>query len=143
MKVRNSDYKKDVEAIFTDAPFIKNLGIRLIEVEPGKCKAEVELTSGHLQHLGRVHGGVASSLAGHSALGAALSIVPAGDILVAPEFTFKMFRSAEMGILQARAHVIKSGALLVFAESEVFHLDGDVSHLVAKGAFTFTRVKKS
>ncbi len=142
MKVRNNEYQKDVAAVFDNALFIKNLGIKLVTIEPAFCKAEVELTPEHLQHLGRAHGGVISSLAGHAALGAAISIVPAGDILVAPEYTFKMFRGVEKGHLQARAHVLKSGALLIFVESEVFHLYGGKTHLVAKGSFTFTRVQK-
>jgi len=141
MKVRNKRYKEDVAEVFDKATFIRNLGIRLVEVTPGMCRAEVSVVADHLQHLGRVHGGVVSSLAGHAALGAAISVVPAGDILVAPEFNFTMFRSVDSGRLEARATVLKSGALLVFVESEVVSLQGEDVSLTAKGSFTFTRAQ--
>ena len=141
MKVRNNNYKQDVEAVFREATFIRELGIQLVNVEPGLCLAEVQVVPAHLQHLNRVHGGVISSLAGHAALGAAISVASEGDVLVAPEFTFQMFRGVESGVLQAKAQVIKGGALLIFTEAEVFYNDTTGEHLVAKGNFTFTRAR--
>lgn len=143
MKVRNVDYERDVHKVFENARFIRELGIRCTDVGVGSCRAEVRVVPGHLQHLDRVHGGVISSLAGHAALGAAISVVPAGDILVAPEFSFTMFRAVDSGLLQARATVIKAGAVLVFTESEIFHVEEGKTHMVAKGTFTFTRVKQA
>ncbi|WP_035245633.1 PaaI family thioesterase [Desulfogranum mediterraneum] len=140
MKVRNPEYAQDVAAVFSGAPFIRELGVELEAVEPGCCRARVQVRPDHLQHLGRVHGGVISSLAGHAALGAAISVVPRGEVLVAPEFTFKMFRGVDSGLLQARATVVKSGAVLVFAESEVFSCTQERRQLLAKGSYTFTRV---
>ena len=141
MQVRNNNYKKDVEAVFLEATFIRELGIQLVNVEPGRCLAEVQVIPAHLQHLNRVHGGVISSLAGHAALGAAISVASEDDVLVAPEFTFQMFRGVESGLLQARAQVIKGGALLIFTEAEVFCNGTAGEHLVAKGNFTFTRAR--
>lgn len=141
MKARNNNYKKDVEAVFREATFIRELGIQLVDVEPGKCLAEVQVIPAHLQHLHRVHGGVISSLAGHAALGAAISVASKGEVLVAPEFTFQMFRGVDSGLLQTRAQVIKGGALLIFTEAEVFYNDTAGEHLIAKGNFTFTRAR--
>ncbi len=142
MKVRNERYEQDVAEVFDKATFIRNLGIHLLEVSPGKCSAGVLVVDEHLQHLGRVHGGVISSLAGHAALGAAISVVPGGEIMVAPEFTFTMFRSVNSGKLEGRAKVLKSGALLVFVEAEVFSVEDEQSLLIAKGSFTFTRANQ-
>lgn len=142
MKVRNANYEYDVHSVFDNARFIRELGIQCTDVGAGSCRAEVTVQPQHLQHLDRVHGGVVSSLAGHAALGAAISVVPEGEILVAPEFTFKMFRAVDSGLLQARATVIKAGAVLVFTESEILQLDENTTHMVAKGTFTFTRVKR-
>lgn len=141
MKVRNSNYMQDVETVFREATFIRELGIKLVTVEPGRCLAEVEVIPAHLQHLHRVHGGVISSLAGHAALGAAISVAAEGDVLVAPEFTFQMFRGVDSGLLQTTAQVIKGGALLIFTEAEVFYNDAAGEHLIAKGNFTFTRAR--
>lgn len=139
MEVRNSRYAEEVAAVFRDAVFIRDLGIVLAGVGPGWCKAEVEVVAGHRQHLGRVHGGVLSSLAGHAALGAALSVAAAGDVLVAPEFNFRLFRAVASGRLLARATVIKSGALLIFVDADVYLEHAEQELLVARGSYTFTR----
>ncbi len=137
MQVRNLEYATAVQGVFLNAPFVHQLGVRLESVKPGICRARLEITSHHLQHLGRIHGGVISTLAGHTALGAAMSVASPEVILVSPDQNLKLFRSADNGTLQAVATVIKAGAMLIFVESEVFLLAAQPL-LLAKGSFTFT-----
>ena len=139
MEARDPDYQQAVEAVFTDAQFVADMRILLDGVTPGRCQASVELSDQHRQHLGLVHGGVIMTLAGHAALGAALSIAEAGAPLVLPSYSMNMMRGAKSGKLGAEAIVVKAGAALTFVESEVYAEPDGKRQLLAKGSFTFAR----
>lgn len=136
MQALNPDFEADVGKIFADAPCVTNLDIRLISVEPGSCEAALEVSTKHLQHLGRIHGGVVTTLAGHTALGAAMSVASSSAVLVSPDFKMTMLRGSESGELRACARVLKTGGALTFVEVDVINDVENVSKLVAKGSFT-------
>ena len=136
MQALNSDYKVAVKEAFADATFVTNLDIRLISVDPGRCDAALDVSSKHLQHLGRVHGGVVTTLAGHTALGAAMSVASSTAMLVSPDFKMTMLRGCNSGELHASARVLKTGGALTFVEVEIVNNTGKISKLIAKGSFT-------
>ena len=74
---RELDVKALIGRGFGDAPFVHENGIRLADIGPGWCEAEMDITPHHLQHLGVVHGGVLMTIADHCA-GAAAETVRAG-----------------------------------------------------------------
>ena len=139
MKARNPDFETVARSAFSDAPFVSGLGIELVTIEPGRCDAGLDLTPNHLQHLGVVHGGVVTTLAGHAALGAAISFAESGASLVSPSFNMNLLRSAHEGRLVAEAHVISGGITLIVVEIEVHNLVADSRNLVAKASFTYVR----
>lgn len=137
MKTRNPDFKAAVEHIFTAANFINLLGIKLKEAKAGCCEAELELGPAHQQHLGRIHGGVLVTLAGHTATGAATSLIEAGKAVVALEFKINILRSITAERLLCRAQVLMSGSKALVAEAEVFDGPDATAKLGAKAMFTF------
>lgn len=137
MKAKNPDFKAAVEHIFNAASFISLLGIKLEEVKEGFCAAGVELTDSHRQHLGRIHGGVVSTLAGHAATGAATSLIQADKVVVAMEFKINLLRSILNDRLFCRAQVLMPGSKSVVAEAEVFDGADATGKMVAKGMYTF------
>ena len=140
MKTCNPEITTAVQSVFSDAQFVSNLGINLMTVEPGRCDADLELTPDHLQHLGVVHGGVVTTLAGHAALGAAMSIAESsGPPLVTPNFNMNLLRSARAGRLVAEARVVAGGVTLIVVDVEVLNPDAGSRKLVAKATFTFAR----
>jgi len=86
MKIRNPEFKARVQRMFTDAPFIADMGIRLVSVEAGKCETMLDLGPQHRQHLGKIHGGVLATLAAHTAGGAATTILPESMAVTGIEF---------------------------------------------------------
>lgn len=139
MQIRNRTFQADVQQVFRKAPFIHELGVRLKEIQPGVCWADLVIQPNHLQHLHRVHGGVISSLAGHCALGAAMSLAGAGETLVTPEFTFRMLRPVQAECITCKAEVIKPGAVLIFTEAYVYDGTNEDEKLIARGSFMFSR----
>ncbi len=137
MLARNPEYKEAVERIFTNANFIRQLGIRLENVEPGACETTLEITPMHKQHLDKVHGGVLVTLAGHTATGAATSLLEAGTDVVAAEFKINILRAVSAPKIFCRAQVLKSGKKLLVAEGDVFDGTDAKAKMVAKTLFTF------
>lgn len=72
------NWRRRVEAIFTDAAFVRSLGIRALSIAPGAVEADLLIRAEHLQQDGYVHAGVQATLADHSAGAAAATLVEDG-----------------------------------------------------------------
>ncbi len=142
MKSVNPEFKSAVAHIFDAANFIVQLGIRLEKVEVGFCEASLSVTEAHKQHLGRVHGGVISTLAGHTATGAVTSILDAGKIVVSPEFKINLLRAVQSENLFCQGQVLMPGNTLLVAEASVYDGKDASGKLVAKGLWTFMALDK-
>jgi uncharacterized protein (TIGR00369 family) len=122
--------------IFKAAPFIAHLGIELESVARGECHTSLRLRPEHLQQNGVVHAGVVSTIADHTAGGAAASVLERGSYPLTVDFNISLLRAATGERLTCRARVLKSGRTLVVAESEVFAGGGAEPELVAKARVT-------
>jgi acyl-coenzyme A thioesterase PaaI-like protein len=79
MNPRRSDYAEYVRAIFASAPFIRDLGIELVDLGPGSCETALTIAPRLLQQHGFVHAGVTTTLADHTAGGAAGTLIGADE----------------------------------------------------------------
>ncbi len=80
------DLRCEVQGIFDKAAFIRHLGIELVDVGPGHCETRLQVVPEHLQQHGSVHAGVITTLADHTAGGAARTEVPEGHDVLTIEF---------------------------------------------------------
>jgi uncharacterized protein (TIGR00369 family) len=123
--------RESVEEIFTRASFIQHLGIKLVEVDHGSCRLELETASSHLQQHGFVHAGVLATLADHGAGGAARSAVADGKDVITIEFKINFLKPAPAGKLVCQSRVLRAGKSIVTAESEVFAAESMVAKLTS------------
>jgi uncharacterized protein (TIGR00369 family) len=137
MKTRNPDYKSCVEAMFTNAPFIADMGIRLTSVTPGICETMLDIEPGHRQHIGHVHGGVLATMAGHTAGAAATTIIPASRVIVGLEFHVNLLRLVKTNQVFCRAKILKPGTKIIVAESKVYDGTCQATKLATQTTFTF------
>lgn len=122
------DLNAEVAGIFQRAAFIRHLGIELVGVREGACETRMNIKPEHAQQHGYVHAGVVTTLADHTAGGAArVAVAPGCDVLTI-EFKINFLRPAKGTELRARGKVLRAGRNIAVAESEVF--DGET--LVAK-----------
>lgn len=133
---RDPDYRRRVSGIFDNAPFIRQLGARLEEVQPGECWTSLAIAAPHLQQDGVVHAGVQATLADHTAGCAAASLIAPGSKVLTAEFKINLLRAASGSTLECHASVLKAGRTLIVAESEVFAVAGTGRHLVSKATVT-------
>jgi uncharacterized protein (TIGR00369 family) len=126
----------EVDRVFRAAPFIQQLGARLVRVSGGACESVLSLEQAHLQQDGYVHAGVQATLADHTAGAAAASLANEGQYVLTAEFKISLLRAARGDRLRCVARVLKPGSRLMFAESEVYCERGETAALVAKATVT-------
>jgi uncharacterized protein (TIGR00369 family) len=132
MESPNPHYREVVERGFSDAAFLADLGITLVDCGPGWCETALRVEPRHLQQTGIVHAGVQSTIADHTAGGAAMSMTPAHEFILTVEFKIHLLRPGIGDSLLCRAQVIKPGRLFHVVESEVFARHGDKKTLISK-----------
>jgi len=124
--------RKELERIFSGAPFVEDVGIRLVSVAPGFCETELDVQPRHLQQNGFVHAGVQATMADHTAGGAAATLVESGQLVLTLEFKINLLRAAKGEKLRCRATVLKPGSQVMVVESEVACDSQGTSKLVSK-----------
>jgi uncharacterized protein (TIGR00369 family) len=126
------DYRKVVDYGFSEAAFLSDIGITLHDAGPGWCESILRITPRHLQHTGIIHAGVQSTIADHTAGGAAMTVTPAHEYILTVEFKMHLLRPGRGESLFCRAEVLKPGRHFHVVESEVFAVDGGKKTLVSK-----------
>ena len=132
MKKLHELRREELEQIFIAAPFVANLGIRLVSLGSGTCETELDVRFRHLQQDGFVHAGVQAAMADHTAGGAAATLIEPGHIVLTAEFKINLLRAAKGERLTCRSKVLKSGSRLIVVESEVLCENEEISKLVSK-----------
>ncbi len=127
---------EETDRIFRSAPFTSELGLRLESVGQGTCTSVLELQGRHLQQDGFVHAGVQATMADHTAGGAAATLLRKGQYVLTAEFKINLLRAAKGERLICRSKVLKAGAQLTVAESEVFCVASGEERLVSKATVT-------
>lgn len=131
---------EEVKRIFTQAPFIADLGLELAALGPGECTTVLPLQQRHLQQDGYVHAGVHAAIADHTAGGAAATLIKKGQIVLTIEFKINLLRAAKGERLICRAKVLKPGNHFTVVESEVFCEKAGEEYLVSKATATLAVV---
>ncbi|HZQ90880.1 MAG TPA: PaaI family thioesterase [Terriglobales bacterium] len=121
-----------VRKIFEDAPFLSDLGIKLTNAGRGWCEAEMRPQPRHRQQHGFVHAGVVTTLADHTAGGAARSSLDDTNDVITIEFKINFLQAASGARLQSVGRTLRAGRRIVVAESEVYSLEDGGKQLVAK-----------
>ncbi len=133
--------REELERIFNAAPFVANLGIRLVSLGSGTCETELAVEPRHLQQDGFVHAGVQATMADHTAGGAAATIIEPDHIVLTVEFKINLLRAAKGDRLTCRSKVLKPGSRLIVVESEVQCENDGTSILVSKTTASIATVR--
>jgi uncharacterized protein (TIGR00369 family) len=127
------DVFSHVEPIFHDAAFVRHLGIALEAAGHGWCRTSIgTIRAEHLQQHGFVHAGVITTLADHTAGGAARAAVSPGTDVITIEFKINFLKPAKADMLAATGQVLRAGKTIIASESEVYAMTADEPVLVAK-----------
>ncbi len=132
-----------IEAVFTSAPFVRDLGIEFLGCGPGWCEARLELLGRHEQQAGFAHAGVQTTLADHTAGAAAMTMVGEDRDVLSVEFKVNMLRRAVGHALRCRAEVLRTGQTLTVVEAWVYATDGEEEKMTLKMTATMITPAKA
>lgn len=120
---------------FDESPYARLLGMRIVELAPGRAQVMLEVRPDHRNAAGLVHGGLIMSLADH-AFGAATNSL--GRPYVAVQFGVNLLAAPAVGArIYAVAEVHRAGRRAGSAEVAVRDADG---RLLAKALGTVVAV---
>lgn len=109
-----------ISDVFDQAPFIAELGIRLVAVGEGWVETEMTLEERLRQQHGYAHAGVVGTLADHTAGAAASTIIGPNQSVLTADYTIHLLRPADGDVLRSRGEVTKGGRTLIVAHSDVW-----------------------
>ena len=122
---------ENVESIFYQANFIRDMNIRLERVSEGVCETSLVVEERMRQQHGFIHGGVIATMADHTAGGAARSASGDKDVLTV-EFKINYLRPAMGERLRCTGTVLRAGKTVIVAEALVYAIHAGKETLVAK-----------
>ncbi len=134
--------KSRVRHIFDTANFVRDLGIRLTQIEDEYCETILIPSDRHRQQHGLIHAGVMATMADHTSGCAARGAVGMDQDVVSVEFKINFLRPAIADRLRCRARVLRAGRMLVVCDAEVFAEKDSEEKLVSKAMVTLA-VKRS
>lgn len=138
----NPDYKQAVLDSMKKNYFMQHLGLKPVNIEPGKVEAELELMQHHLQQNGYVHGGITSAISDIVMGFAAWTLVGKGEGTVTSDLKVAYLRPGIGKHVKAQGTVIKTGRNLHYCEASIFCLNesGDET-LIARAYATMCTVR--
>ena len=128
-----------IKEIVSTQPFIKLLGIELLEAGPGWVRERLAVNEKLLQP-GVVHGGAIYSLADTAAAHAVLTKVYPDEWVTTVEQKINFLRPVTSGILMCHSHVLHLGKRIGYCEAEI---TADSGKLVAKSTATIMRLSRT
>ena len=116
-------------------PLKDYLGLDLVEEEPGRVVATMEVTERHLSPNGTVHGGVLFTLVDTAMGKATMGVVPEGRTCASIELSARYFRPVAAGRLVAEVTVLQAGRRVVHLEGKVRREGDDRPVAAMTGSF--------
>ena len=132
---------EEARRIYQSAPFIRNIGARVVEAAPGRIVAELALSEHLTQHHGFLHAGAAATLADHTAGAAATTLLRAGQAVLTVEFKINILRPGRAPHYRCEAVVLKAGRRLSVVESTIWACEGEGRELQSKASVTLAVVE--
>lgn len=131
------DYMRRVaHGEFEGAPMARHLGMRMTEVDEGRCTIVLnEVKPEHENGLGIAHGGLAATLLDTALSCAVNTLMPAGKVYTTLEMKINYIRAIhpDDAPLTCTGHVVHAGARTATAEGRILDANGK---LFAHGTVT-------
>ncbi len=119
-----AEVRRLYDGVMARQPFIRALGVRLIEFSQGRCVLGMVLRSDHMQHGGVAHGGAVGTLADNAAGAAATTLMGGARVAITAEYRISFLAPAIGEELRAEGQVLRYGKSLVHTKADVFALPG-------------------
>lgn len=115
-----STARERAESVFSRAPFVIDLGIRLVDAGEGWVESELHVVARMRQQHGFAHAGVVSTLADHTAGAAASTAIKGRQSVLTADFNIHLMRPGTGDVLACRGEIVKTGRALIVTQADVW-----------------------
>ena len=134
--ISEQDKQKAFDVVET-TPYLKLLGIELVEIEPEKVVMRLEMQEKLRQPHGLLHGGAIASLIDTAMAFAVVTRLTESEKASTVDLTVQYLRPHTEGKIVCTAKVLKAGKRLLFVSAEV---ENEQGKLIATALSTYTKV---
>lgn len=134
--VKQRDKQSAFDAVKT-TPYLKLLGIELVDIEEGRAVMSLEMQEKLRQPYGLLHGGATASLIDTATAFAVIGVLPEDEKATTVDLTVQYLRPVTEGKIVCTAKVVRAGKRLLFVSAEVENGEGK---LIATAISTYTKV---
>ncbi len=124
------------EAVKT-TPYLKLLGIELVEIERGEAVMSLQMHEKLRQPYGLLHGGATASLIDTATAFAVIGVLSEDEKATTVDLTVQYLRPHTSGKIICTAKILRAGKRLIFISAEVVNEEGK---LIATALSTYTKV---
>jgi len=132
--------ESDKQLVFNtveSTPYLKLLGIELVEIEEGRAVMSLEMQEKLRQPHGLLHGGATASLIDTAMAFAVVTRLEKDEKASTVDLTVQYLRPHTSGKIVCTAKVTRAGKRLLFVSAEV---ENDEGKLIATALSTYTKV---
>ena len=129
--------KKIAFEVVKTTPYLKLLGIELVEIERGRAVMSLEMHEKLRQPHGLLHGGATASIIDTAMAFAVITCLTDEEKASTVDLTVQYLRPHTDGKITCTAEILRAGKRLLFVSAEVINEQGK---LVATALSTYTKV---
>jgi uncharacterized protein (TIGR00369 family) len=126
MRRLNPEYVRIVADTANQCPFFSLLSMKIVTLEIGTCRIEIEVAEKHFQPFGIVHGGAFCSIIDAAAFWAVFSEVSEGEGMTSVDVKMNYLAPSAGGKLIAIGNKIRLGKTLGLGEAQVTDEQGKI-----------------
>ncbi len=134
--INEQDKQAAFESVKT-TPYLKLLGIELVEIDWEKAVLKLEMREELRQPHGLLHGGATASLIDTAMAFAVNSCLAKDEKSATVDLTVQYLRPHTIGKVVCTAKILRAGKRLLFVSAEVVNDDGK---LIATALSTYTKI---
>lgn len=123
--------------VFRDVPFIKLLGMELLELKSGEAVLRLKMRDELRQPHGMLHGGATASVIDTATAFAVVSVLSEAEKASTVDLTVHYLRPVASGEIVCTARVVRAGRRLLTVSAEAVDADGK---LIATALSTYSKV---
>lgn len=136
-KILSPEQKELARKLFKTVPYIKLIGMELVDIKPGKAMLQLKMRRELRQPHGLLHGGATASLIDTATAFALVSLLNEDDKTATVDLNVHYLRPVFEGKIVCTAKVVKAGKRLSTISAEVVN---DENKIVATALSTYTKV---
>lgn len=123
--------------VFGEVPFIKLIGMQLVEMNDGKAVLSLEMRDELRQPHGVMHGGATASLIDTATAFAVISVLAEDEKATTVDLTVHYLRPVAIGAVTCTAKIVRAGRRLLTVSAEV---ENEKGKLIATALSTYSKV---